>query len=54
MLQVVVSLLVSSKETYKASAGPNEIVVQTKALGINHIDYKIQDYAVFPLTYPTP
>jgi NADPH:quinone reductase-like Zn-dependent oxidoreductase len=34
------------------SPGENEIVIKNGALAINPVDWKIQDYAFFPLKYP--
>ncbi|KAJ9302801.1 hypothetical protein DTO271G3_175 [Paecilomyces variotii] len=34
------------------SPGANEIVIQNAALGLNHIDYKIQSFAFIPFSYP--
>ncbi|TVY29959.1 Zinc-binding alcohol dehydrogenase domain-containing protein [Lachnellula hyalina] len=35
------------------SPGDHEIVIKNGALAVNPIDWKIQDYAFFPLKYPT-
>jgi len=32
--------------------GENEIVIKNEALAINPVDWKMQDYALFPLNYP--
>lgn len=34
-------------------AGPNDIVIKNKAIAINPVDWKIQDYGFFVQNWPT-
>lgn len=33
--------------------GPGEVLVKEISVGLNPVDWKIQDYGIFPFQYPT-